>query len=74
MLAPQRDGGEHGSSDDATVGEIVHGATDEDQRGAAVVRFTIVGVAVVPDNQLLQHKEAEDARQQCTEDESWVEL
>ena len=61
---PEWEGGEHRGPNNGAVGEAVHPATDEDQGGVGVVRVAVVGVAVTPDDELFEHEEAEDPREQ----------
>src|SRR5215813_11794949 len=62
---------EESGRDKNTVDEVVHGVADHDERaGASVVAVTmlmrivhlaVLGVAMAPEEQLLQHEKGEDA-------------
>ncbi len=63
----QRHRGQHRGADHRAVHEVVDGAADQHQRRRDAVHLAGVGVTVPPEHGLLEHEEAEDARQQRAE-------
>ena len=59
----QRHGREHGAGDDRAVDEIVERVADQHERRGAV-RLAVVGVAMTPQDELLEHEERENAAEQ----------
>src|SRR5688572_27215803 len=55
----ERHRGHHRGGDHRAVDEVVEGITDQNWKNAPVMHFAIMGVAMAPENQFLQHKEHE---------------
>ena len=62
------DRSEHSGADDRAVHEVVRRVTDQHERAARSMHFTLVRVAVPPQRELLEDEERQDADEERRED------